>query len=351
MVPGINALDYEVAWYEGTDTIKTGYALCYNYDYGTAATATASRGNRVEKPATRNLQYFAGVVADGYPTGGITGPCQVRLVKPNGTICQGFTDQSCTIGSTVLYVQTASYYLTDAVYTSSTACRPVAIAMQTIDRSSTAGTTLVKLDDHILPHVAYGLYSSTDANMYAVSASGVTSGTLYGQVTSLICDTVGGTFCGGMFRAGVNGAGAGLGDGVSGGGAWRFYGCIDNLTAADSNALMANLIFKTGATNTGTKFSAFSCKVENIDSTPAALASAYIYAAEFVLQMNENPGYIYMMHFRDDGTTNCTAWFKAESAAAVKFTTAADNAADHAIAIDVAGTTYYIMVTDTLTGA
>ncbi len=351
MVPGANALDYEVVYYEGTDTLKTGYALCYNYDSGTAATATKDRFSRVEKPTTRNLQYFAGIVAEGLPSAGKVGPSLIRIVKPSGVSCTAFTDQSCVIGSTVLYIQTASYYLTDAAYTSSTASRPVAIALQTIDRSSTAGTVQVKLDDHILPHVAWGLYSSTDANMYAVSASGVTSGTLYGQFTSLISDTVGGTFVGGVWRAGVIGAGGGFGDGVSGGGAWRFIGGIDCLTAANSNALHAGLLFKTGATNTGTKFSAFSCKVENIDSTPAALASAYIYAAEFVLQMNEDPGYIYMMNFRDDGTTNCTAWFKAESAAAIKFVTCTNATADHAITIDVAGTTYYIGCYDALTGA
>ena len=57
----------EAVWYSGTDALKEGEAVCYNTDYGTAATAaTASRGNRVERPSTSNNMAFAGVCARSY---------------------------------------------------------------------------------------------------------------------------------------------------------------------------------------------------------------------------------------------------------------------------------------------
>ncbi len=53
-------------WYEGTDILRTGEAVCFNTDYGTAATADARRCNRVERPSTSNNMAFAGVAARDY---------------------------------------------------------------------------------------------------------------------------------------------------------------------------------------------------------------------------------------------------------------------------------------------
>lgn len=56
----------ERVWYSGTDALLEGEAVCYNTDYGTAATRTPSRANRVERPSTSNNFSFAGVAAQGY---------------------------------------------------------------------------------------------------------------------------------------------------------------------------------------------------------------------------------------------------------------------------------------------
>jgi hypothetical protein len=56
----------EEVWYEGTDAVKQGEALCYNTDYGTAADFDGRRCNRVERPSTSNNMAFAGVAERDY---------------------------------------------------------------------------------------------------------------------------------------------------------------------------------------------------------------------------------------------------------------------------------------------
>jgi hypothetical protein len=56
----------EMVWYSGIDALLEGEAVCYNTDYGTAATRTPSRANRVERPSTSNNMAFAGVAAQSY---------------------------------------------------------------------------------------------------------------------------------------------------------------------------------------------------------------------------------------------------------------------------------------------
>ena len=56
----------EKVWYSGTDALKEGEGTCYNTDYGTAATATPSRCNRVERPSPSNNNAFAGVAVCNY---------------------------------------------------------------------------------------------------------------------------------------------------------------------------------------------------------------------------------------------------------------------------------------------
>ena len=56
----------EEVWYEGTDAVKQGEALCYNTDYGTAADYDGRRCNRVERASTSNNMAFAGVAERNY---------------------------------------------------------------------------------------------------------------------------------------------------------------------------------------------------------------------------------------------------------------------------------------------
>ena len=56
----------ETVWYEGTDALKKGEAVCYNTNYGTATDADGRRCNYVERPTTSNNMAFAGVAVRDY---------------------------------------------------------------------------------------------------------------------------------------------------------------------------------------------------------------------------------------------------------------------------------------------
>lgn len=134
-------------YYTGSDTLQAGYVLCYDADSNeqqgdsdvTAASANIQRVTRVEKPTAANLKYFAGVVAE--KSGGITGPGQITIVQPTagGIGVKVWTTASTVVDSTQLYLTAGSYALTTG------GSLLVARALQTIDRSSTAGTVLAFL--------------------------------------------------------------------------------------------------------------------------------------------------------------------------------------------------------------
>lgn len=150
-----------------SNTIYEGMPLCYNYDTTTnwfggsmsngAVTAsttltagTPSTGSakhiEVEDPSTTNLAWFAGVVAPG----GWCGKADARqldIYVPNGAIVPVRADISCTEGRTILCLEDSSQALTQ-LYSANYTSRPVAIAMETVDRS-TAGLILAKLDPNI----------------------------------------------------------------------------------------------------------------------------------------------------------------------------------------------------------
>ena len=130
-------------YYTGSDTLKPGYALCYDRDTitaenaaGTALVATASSYGRhswVEKPASGNLHNFAGIVGPGQQM--MAGPCWVEIIQPlPGLVIDVFSDISCTANTTWLTIQPASYYIGGAGEG-----LIIGIALQTVDRSSTNG--------------------------------------------------------------------------------------------------------------------------------------------------------------------------------------------------------------------
>ena len=125
--------------YTGTDQLKEGYLLCYNRDYGTAATAELNRAN-VEKPSTDNLHWFAGVIAPGV---GVTtsGEAVVEIYEP-GTLglCNIWTEETCVVGVTMLALKPSSY-AAGAAFEGAV----IGIARQTADRSSTNGTVMAEL--------------------------------------------------------------------------------------------------------------------------------------------------------------------------------------------------------------
>ncbi len=158
--------------YTGTDTIKRGYALCYDRDTitapdgsGTSIAATESswgRHGHVEKPASGNLHNFAGIVADARQK---TGPCLVSIIEPEAIArsMQVFTSANCTMDTTILTVVPGSYEL-------GVAGEGVVVgrALQTIDRSSTSGLAQALIGSIDVLQLPYGLLTpSSTVNSFS----------------------------------------------------------------------------------------------------------------------------------------------------------------------------------------
>jgi len=164
-------------YYEGSSTLYEGSPVCYNWDTtinwsgvdradGTESTTTTEgsqnegRWIRVEDPATANLGHFAGVVAKG--SGNIaTGAAGViDIYIPNGAMVPVRTDANCTVGQTVLAIANGQVLLQSGG-------RNVAIAQETINRTSPNGLVLAILDDTLFAYQKNGsnnlLLTSTSA--------------------------------------------------------------------------------------------------------------------------------------------------------------------------------------------
>ena len=118
-------------FYTGTDALLKGVPLAYDFDDTgdgisgngqEADDAWGGRGKRVVKPSA-NTEHFAGATVTSY-TANASG--------------------QCTVGSTVLnWDYTLNYFMNDA----SNQGYGAALALQTVDRSSTAGLVFAKLLD------------------------------------------------------------------------------------------------------------------------------------------------------------------------------------------------------------
>ncbi len=97
----------KVVWYSSDALLEQGEAVCYNFDYGTDATASEkSRYNRVETPTTLNAQHFAGVASCKYAAK--SGGQLIRICVP-GSICN---IRLGTANSTVLGVGLLTFDVT-----------------------------------------------------------------------------------------------------------------------------------------------------------------------------------------------------------------------------------------------
>lgn len=169
-------------YYEGTSTIREGMPLCYNFDTttnwlgvesidftSTASTITESTTTaegyqnegkfiRVEDPATANLKYLAGFVA-GADHDGEDGPKALDIYIPNGAIVPVRTDASTTVGATALGIA-------DGETLCISGGTSVALAWETVDRSSTNGIVLAKIspDMFVQQNVTYNSLTGAVAN-------------------------------------------------------------------------------------------------------------------------------------------------------------------------------------------
>lgn len=131
-------------WFEGSTALVEGQGVCYNWDYGTAATRTPDRMNRVELPTILNARYFAGVVDRAYSanTGGqliyIYGPgstCNIAIVSGTTTTVIGVGVLTCQAGGTY-----AGYFTRKGFPGEGTA-----VPLQTVDQSPASALCLARL--------------------------------------------------------------------------------------------------------------------------------------------------------------------------------------------------------------
>lgn len=143
-------------YYTGSNTIYEGMPVCYEFDattnwFGgsvsngevTASTTTAEGSQnegkyiRIQDVDADNSGSFAGVVKKGGWVGK-SGPRLVDVYVPNGAVVPVRSGVNSTVGITPLCI-------TNGVQDFDTIGRPVAIAMETVDRSSTSGLCLAEL--------------------------------------------------------------------------------------------------------------------------------------------------------------------------------------------------------------
>lgn len=127
-------------YYSGTDQLEVGYVLCFKHDASASVTTEARLGRNVTKPATANLNLFAGVVARKPTT---VGPCFVECYVPTpGTFCSALTDANMTVGSTALKPADGSWAL--VAHSDSGLNLPVcALAAETVDTDTTNANKLI----------------------------------------------------------------------------------------------------------------------------------------------------------------------------------------------------------------
>lgn len=344
-----------------TDKVYEGYLVCYNYDettdfegnsatvnnYSRSATSFAegsqdytARFTRVEKPSGKNVDFFAGVVhkdSNGAGDGDI-----IKIIVPTkGTVVPVYTDVDCTNGSTALAVMNGSYKATDPEYSGSTdRGRIIGVANETIDRSSTSGLTWMRFGG------PFDIGAGVSTNFIVGDSEGAGSLTII--PCHLSCESVqaGGSLHTLRLRGEI--AGAGGGSGASGGVGLRCEGVVNSTAVTSTSAASTHLIFKTGATNAASAlFEGLYCKVENQDGTPAALANAEVQAARFVTQLDEDPGTHAMLRFETEGSDTPDYWFTAKTDEAVVLAAESSAAVSHTIKVEIEGTDYYIMVSDT----
>lgn len=132
-------------WFEGSTALKEGQGVCYNYDYGTAASVDGKRGIRVELPSITNARYFAGVAARDYSAQ--TNGQLIEIYEP-GSWCNIYAKANCTLGVGRLTCEAAGLPTTYAGYfrVAGFEGEGSAVPLQTVDRSTTAGKVFAKLE-------------------------------------------------------------------------------------------------------------------------------------------------------------------------------------------------------------
>lgn len=337
-------------YYEGTSTIYEGMPVCYNQDtttnilgYSKSSSAigtTTAEGSqnegkflRVENPATANLAWFAGVVATS-EYAGKTGPRWLDIYIPNGAIVPVRSYISSTVATNALAIMNGQQYLGNPnAGTTNGAARYVAVAMETVDRSSTAGLCLAKLCPDQFMYQSYGSTKLIFA----------TGGTVDVAANFINADSnqTSGAFTALFVRSNVDTSG-------SGDVAYAVYGEANvNAVAAGSwccaNRFALNLW---GGTQTASYITALCAEIyeEGANLTGSTLVAPLYLRTQIDATNPPAANSHWMIACVVDGADKPDGLLWAQTADAVKLAAQSSAAVSHTIPIRVAGTTYYLMV-------
>ena len=320
----VNAMKKRVRWYNresSAETIYEGQPVCYMYDTTTnvlgydkgagghpecqSSPTTTAEGYQnegkfllVEKPYTDNIQWFAGVVAEGNWCGTSVAATSYKWIEiyiPNGAIVPVRTDLNCTVGRTVLAVETDSQELT--VPLAANQARPVAIAEETKDCSSTSGIVLAKLEP------TQFLYQDNTGDSLIMDDDATAAETV--NRMNLYFAGTGGP------KRGLYAVGEIAGAGHANYGMWKFRTYINAAASATVHTLCANLHIKDSGTLVDSGEWASSplyVTVETEVTTTAPTLSggslAGIYFGYYVDETTAAPANAYLFHLNNHASYN-----------------------------------------------
>lgn len=119
--------------------IRGGWAVCYAYD-----ATDISQSYLVERPATANLLWFAGVITEEYDGFGVAAGAyravEIYIPTKYGQVVPVFISEDHSANIAILEISDGSFILTEGA----TAAR-VAKSVQLVNRSTTNGTCLARL--------------------------------------------------------------------------------------------------------------------------------------------------------------------------------------------------------------
>jgi len=343
------------------ETLYEGQPLCYIFDSTTnemginkqtgaeGSTTAESYHNegklvQVEKPYSDNLLYFAGVVASGSWCGksiAATSWVDIDVFIPNGAVVLVRADVECTVGVTVLALESDSQALTQPL--SANQGRPVAIAMETnAALDSTPGLILARLCPNEF------IYQDQTGTALSVAVAG-TSDIVVNRINVTSAQTSG-NFCAlsvestSSAGAGSNGSGASL----------YVQGDLTGVAASHWNPMgvWANI---TGGTQTGTHLTVAEFGIYASGANLAAVESLSCITLRNQVSSTNPPNAVHnvIRVVQDGGGDSADFLFSFYTPETVGLAAKSSAAVSHIIPVNVenagGGTagTYYIMLSDT----
>jgi len=343
---------------DSTDVLKPGDSVCYNWDSVTdhkERTAdpvhlgltqdTYAEGEQeftgrlfiVEKPDLDNLQNYAGVVKSLGPKAGADGD-MIEIFVPNGAMVPVNAGVYCYAGVTILAVQSGSYSLETPVYGTESAT--VAIAQETIDRS-TDGLVWARL-------LGVNYFENGSYNVPLRTGDGIASGTVKVFERDISTRQTGGRIQATSFRTRLKGSGSACPYGGALVGEVYVEGTND-APLEGINVAHFNLVLDPGCTVPQMLSAVYARIVETADyGCDKSSATVTPLICEVAMDDENAATEVCQMLFMSNGNDHPDHFFKAQTADAIKFSTAdvSDTTCDAHIKIDVAGVDYWIMCKD-----